>query len=88
MKNSKLKISEFEKYSLSTKSQTIIRGGLPDGWLDPNDLDGDGNPDDPNNPGTPGGTGGPRGTPMISVNIKEETVDQIKPTTQYFTIKP
>ncbi|SHI34261.1 hypothetical protein SAMN05444363_0145 [Flavobacterium terrae] len=57
MKNSKLKISEFEKYSLSTKFQTLIKGGLTDGGDD--DLGGygsDGDPDDPNNPGGPGGT--------------------------------
>lgn len=88
MKNNKSKISEFEKYSLSTKSQTIIKGGQPDGWLNTNDLDENELPEDPTNPGGQNGTGGPGGSPIISTNIKTPTVDQIKPTTQYFTIKP
>lgn len=73
MKNSKLKISEFEKYSLTKKFQTLIKGGLTDGGWDPNDQDGDGNPDDPGNPGGPGGT-------TMSVPITTTpTLDNTKP---------
>lgn len=85
MKNSKLKISEFEKYSLPTKSQNIIKGGQPYEWLNPNDIDENELPDDPTNPGW---TGGPGGSAIISTYIKSEIVDQIKVTTQYFSAKP
>lgn len=62
MKNSKLKISEFEKYSLTKKFQTLIKGGLTDGGDD--DLGGYGG--DGDDPGT-GGSGGPGGSTTVGV---------------------
>ena len=66
MKNSKLKISEFEKYSISTKSQNLIKGGMPViVETDPNW--------DPNNPQNGTGTPpGPGTTTMNSGTIKME----------------
>ncbi len=66
IKNNKLKISEFEKYSLSSKSQTLIKGGLTDSGEGPGDPDNGGwDPNDPNGTG-----GGPGGSSTVGVLTK------------------
>lgn len=72
MKNSKLKISKFEKYSLSSKSQTLIMGGVPI-------IQGEEPNWDPNNPQNATGTPqSPGTTTMNSGTIKPDDADIVK----------